>query len=468
MKDKVFIIWSGSKEVAIKIADKLRARDYFCEVGGNHDNNSEHLSVNATVIDQMNRCNQAIAIFQNKATTGRVAENLIFELGYVLARYGARKLHCVKRLRDEIKMPSDFDNSFIEGLNDESEEAFVNDVVKYFSERQKLAVEENKMSLIGRRYKMKEFIESHYSSGGAHCSDYELAQYMLFYMSAAQIFGEEEKVMTELFEFKKQYQSKFSLELMMSVNECYYFLKMLTCRKSENNEVYIDTAAYTEFMKQATDIDKKIVNDIKGPFDEWARFILEEQMAYACLLYSGAPKLSDKIRLIMHQSSIKYGFKSLESAVTLSKSVSAKDNNDNIGLIKLLRSYVYRNLFLSNKFINEHKDLLTSQDEKDFDYEAESLKWLEICLTERRELVLNYGNGVVDSGIYENFRMEYYLILAEYLTTMSIEKMDMMDYFLLKSELSSYMEDIKANGQKTNVYIEKIFGYYIKMSDPED
>ena len=464
MKDKVFIIWSGSNDIAIKISQLLRAKDYYCEVGGNYGNNSQYISVNATVISQMKQCNQAIVLFKKK-DDGTVSGNLYFELGYVLSRYGAKKVHCVKHKDEKIELPSDFDNSFVSAIDAATDDEFAKNVVDYFFERQKLSVDENKMSLIGKRYKMREFIENHYSVNGSNCSDYELAQYVLFYTSAGQIFGEEQKVEEELSAFKKHNQQYFSIELLQSVNDSIAFLEMLLRRKSHNNEVYIDAKTFNTFMIQAKDLDKKIVTDNKGPFDEWLRFILEEQMAYACLLYSGEPTLVEKMRLNMHIASVKCGLRSLDSAAALSSSVSSKNNNDNIGLISLLKSYVYRNLFLSYRYIGAHKGEVNDAAFTDVDCEAESSKWLEECLKTRRELVLNYGNGIVDSGIYENFRMEYYLILAEFLTYQSIETIGEMDYYLLKSELSSYIEDVKLNGQKTNVYIEKIANYHSNLSE---
>ena len=49
---------------------------------------------------------------------------------------------------------------------------------------------------------IRERIEYHYSEYGSKCSDYELAQYVLYYLQAAQLFGDEEKVLKEMIEFK--------------------------------------------------------------------------------------------------------------------------------------------------------------------------------------------------------------------------------------------------------------------------
>ena len=113
MKDRVFIAWSGSKEVATLVKDILEKKyNYVCSVGGNSDNNSQLSSVGDTVLQQIKTCNQAIVIFQNRGD-GAVSNNLFFELGYVLASYGQKKVHCVKKISENVVLPTDFDNAFV-------------------------------------------------------------------------------------------------------------------------------------------------------------------------------------------------------------------------------------------------------------------------------------------------------------------------------------------------------------------
>ena len=113
MKDKIFIIWSGTNQVAQKVKNILENEyNYICYVGGNYNNDSQMVSIGDTVIRQMKSCNQAIVIFQNK-DTGVISNNLFYELGYVSSEYGMKKVHCVRKMHDNILSPSDFDNSFV-------------------------------------------------------------------------------------------------------------------------------------------------------------------------------------------------------------------------------------------------------------------------------------------------------------------------------------------------------------------
>ena len=116
MKDKIFIIWSGENKTAMMVKNILENKhNYLCYVGGNQYNDSQMLSIGDTVVNQMKTCNQAIVIFSNKNNSG-VSNNLYFELGFVSSNYGMKKVHCVKRHNDNIILPSDFDNSFVENI----------------------------------------------------------------------------------------------------------------------------------------------------------------------------------------------------------------------------------------------------------------------------------------------------------------------------------------------------------------
>lgn len=81
MKDRVFIIWSGSNEVAMNVKTIMESEgNYVCSIGGNSDNDSTFSSIGDTVIQQIKNCNQAIVIFENRSD-GKVSNNLFSNSG---------------------------------------------------------------------------------------------------------------------------------------------------------------------------------------------------------------------------------------------------------------------------------------------------------------------------------------------------------------------------------------------------
>lgn len=76
MKDKIFIVWSGSDKIAKRVKRDLENNhSYICFVGGSFEGDTQMLTVGDTVLRQMRSCNQAIVIFSNK-NDGHISSNL--------------------------------------------------------------------------------------------------------------------------------------------------------------------------------------------------------------------------------------------------------------------------------------------------------------------------------------------------------------------------------------------------------
>lgn len=440
MKDKIFIAWSGSNSIAIKVKSILEARNYKCTIGGNSDNNSTYTSVGDTVIQQIKNCNQAIIIFQNRAD-GNVSNNVFFELGYVLASYGQQKIHCVKKADEQIILPSDFDNSFVEPIVCADDDGFVKGILDYFFARQKMSINENKMLLINNRYRMHDYIQRHFSEQGSKCSDYELAQYILFYLQAAQMFGDERKVYAELKQFKDDFHSYFSDELAIAVNMgISYFEMSSNILAREDGEFYIERRVFTRFRDSYLKCKEDLIEDDTGMFHEWANAFISQRLNYAYLLFSNNPDLTEEKLIKNVEMSRQWGEIALADMEKLESFATIKDNNDHKGILSLFRSYIYRNMFICCKKLHD---------------EEGELSWLNKSKKERTALKNNFEIGSIDSQLYDNFAMEYYLTLVEYLVyadKLGLDEDDVEDY---KEEIKEYIEQ---STKQTNYskYVDRI------------
>ena len=441
MKDNIFIVWSGSNEIALKIKKILETKNYKCTIGGNADNNSQFSSVGDTVIQQIKACNQAIVVVQNRAD-GKVSNNLFFELGYVLASYGQTKVHCVKRSNEQVVLPSYFDNSFVESIPcDGSDEQFVNGIINYFIDRQKMSININKMILINNRYKIHDYIQRHFSEQGSKCSDYELAQYILFYLQAGHMFGDGEKIRKEMKQFKDRFHSYFSDELSLAVNICIAFFDMILNIKSrEDGEFYIERSTFRQFRDRYLEYREEIIDDDMGTFDEWAKVFLSEHLTYAYSLYSCCPDLSEENSKKNMEKSKYWAEVAFQDLKLLENSAPVRDNNDHKGILSLFYAYVYRNLFLSCKKLGDKKG---------------ELEWLIKTKKERTMLKTNFEVGSIDSQLYDNFSMEYYLTLIEYLSyaeELELDEDDIEDY---RDEIKTYLKETKRQSEHSK-YVERI------------
>lgn len=445
MKDKVFIGWSGSNKAALEVKKLLEQNNsYVCSIGGNSDNNSQYSSVGDTVLQQIRECNQAIIIFQNRAD-GAVSNNLFFELGYVLSLYGQKKVHCVKRAHEQVVLPSDFDNSFVEAIDDSgvNGKTFEQGIVEYFIGRQKMSITDNKMYLINNRYILHDKIQSHYSETGSKCSDYELAQYIMFYMQAAHMFGDEKKILKEISDFKQAHHYDFSPELALAVNICLSFFDLVLNIQVEKEtaEVFVEKKLFWRVKQDYTHYLNQIICDETGIFDEWAQTFIYEHLTYAHMLVSNNKSLTYEVRKSLKEEAITYGNITIEKINDLLKQAPSKENNDEIGLISLLKAYVYRNIFLAKQFLG-------AQD---------VFEWIDKTLKERESLKNNFSRGTIDTQLYNNFNMEYYLALVNYLSFN--KNIDHFELEMYKDEIYDYLNSIK-NDDSGNAFLKQIAYWY--------
>ena len=429
MKDKIFIIWSGGTAAAHKVKTILENNhNYICMIGGGFGSKADSLTVGDTVIRQMKLCNQAIVIFQKKSG-GEVSDNLYFELGFVTAMYGFKKVHCVCRKGETIALPSDFDNSFIEMVDGTDDDSFAESIVRYFLKRQKLSVDVNKMSLINNRHTMHDMIQAHYSDMGSRCSDYELAQYILFYMQAAVMFQDDSKALEELRDFKRRHNMEFSKEIAVAVNLSIALLEVQVGLNNADGTVYLGEASFRKYYNACKNLLEEIDEDDSGTFDEWARTFATENISYACCLYSQNPDTPESMRNSLLERTIRYAKKALESMEKLERVTPVEENNDDVGLIALFRAYVYRHLFIASKYLDN----------------GEAGDWLSKALKQRAQLVRTFSDQAVDSTLYMNFEMEYYLVLVEYLNYTGKENIDPFEYEMYLSEIDEFIARIERN-----------------------
>lgn len=439
MKDKIFIIWSGENKTAMMVKNILENKhNYLCYVGGNQYNDSQMLSIGDTVVKQMKTCNQAIVIFSNKNNSG-VSNNLYFELGFVSSNYGMKKVHCVKCHNDNITLPSDFDNSFVENIMASNEEEYVEGIVNYFLTRQKLSVDTNKMYLINNRYIIHEMLQVHYSDIGSKCSDYELAQYVLFYTQSGILYQDEYKILEELKNFKRQYFNEFSAELHQSVNLCIAYLEVASNLISIGDIVYIDSDIFRSYFNVCKNMLQEINEDSFGSFNDWAKLILSENLAFVCTLYASNPDTPENLKQQLYRKSIEYAEIGITYINKLEHSTACKENNDNVGLVSLFKAFLYRHLFNSYRVI-------------DFD-KAE--KWIKLSLKERQSLLNIFDVNSVDTKIYNNFEIQYYVNLSEYIDYIKPDNIDEFEYMMYINDIDNFISKYQSE-RNVHAYIHKI------------
>ena len=105
----IFIGWSGNKALADKLADLImnKTGDHAIVGGGQ----PKDMFIGAQVIDQINRCDTAIILAEDK--NGMISPNLMFEWGYISAKFSVSNIHAFLLNKQSKDLPSDLMGSWV-------------------------------------------------------------------------------------------------------------------------------------------------------------------------------------------------------------------------------------------------------------------------------------------------------------------------------------------------------------------
>lgn len=112
MTENVFIAWGGNAPMALRVGEILKERGYFPEVGGTKKGASpQSFTVNANVIEQMQRSSIAIIlvqkIYENGKPTNEFRPNIMFEWGYLARQNRNDCIHVYLIGLDRRELPTD-------------------------------------------------------------------------------------------------------------------------------------------------------------------------------------------------------------------------------------------------------------------------------------------------------------------------------------------------------------------------
>jgi hypothetical protein len=159
-------------------------------------------------------------------------------------------------------------------------------------------------------------------------------------------------------------------------------------------------------------------------------------MAFAYMLFgNNAP---EGMRPMINARIVDYAHKTIGAIEVLESRAPCKENNDEIGLLSLFRAYVYRNLFLAKQLLGE----------------PDADEWLAKTLKERESLKNTFGRGTIDSKLYDNFCMEYYLSLVN-LLSFHEQEYDEFEIMMYKQEVRAYLDSVLKN-DTSNIFLTQI------------
>ncbi len=437
MKGKVFIAWSGDNHIAHKVKKFLEEKDYKGVVGGQSGTDGS-LFVGSAVLAEIDQCNQAIFIVQEKNEKEPISGNIMFELGYALSRFNSNKIHVFYINLEKIKgkIPSDLEGIWsnvldMSDINDEQETSRIAEkITEAFLEKQKNVVPEEKMSIVNSYYSIKDTVRDYHLL--PKCSEYEFAQLVLIFSQAAYMFDDVSSALSELRNLIKRLTNvSEELDYAIRFGVCYLEIFEKVINK-EVGRMYLEKGDYRKIKRQLLSLLEKGQTWNKDDFSLWYLALVNDSINYSTILYSYLPDLDTEERIKAMESSIEYGESCLSSCDELAK------NNMNRQLVELYRAYMYRNLATAYMGGVGPKE--------------QGIEFLKKSFESRKYLFEYYEMHEINSRLFDNFELEYFLVLSERFEYVEDEEIleDLLD------DCADYVKKMKDSEREKNYFIHKI------------
>ncbi|MBQ8406815.1 MAG: nucleotide-binding protein [Clostridia bacterium] len=326
--DSIFIGWSGNKELAQALAAKFKdSGKYQAIVGGGTPSN---MYLGAQVIEQINGCDSAILLVENKTVEGHefISPNLMFEWGYLVSHLSAKKINTVLINISKSSIPSDVLGTWLEEKTldrtvEGAEEKFVQEVYESFEKRYEEEIEFSYFDIINDWKNCFPEIKNQNTS-----TDREMCCYIIFGCLAAYYYGDNEDLkravsllsctddtVRTVVLFAKSYIDVFldSKNMMVPLTDA---------------QVFKVDKTFNSVLKKKRSLSKKL--------DDFLDILCYDAKGLAYSLFLRNDGLDDEIKEFADSEARK----SMETVLTL-LSTFEKDFTDNNCIVLLIKSYIY-------------------------------------------------------------------------------------------------------------------------------
>lgn len=441
MKGKVFLAWSGTNVLATQVAVRLRQEGYDAIVGGagqdQRGNQSGDFFVGATVLGQINQCYQAIFIVQKKSD-GFISNNLMFELGYALGKISPTRIHMfyIDIDKKDPKIPSDLEGCWAEYYSSDNE-ALVEIIAGKFLENQRMIIPENKFMVMDAYFSEREKLRNYCET--PTCSDYELAQYVLFFSQAAYIFDDleqGEKTLRILGNTLARNAICRELSLAIQFGECY--LRVFAKWKRTKDLLYLrrrDMDELVDDLNEQVETVSKWKNE--DDFKNWFMVLLNNTINYAMMLGSNDPDISLDTQLdILRRSE-----KSARDCLRYCRKLLSLKDDRNAQCVHIYQAYMNRNLATMYQRLHGEQKQISQSLNKSF--------------RERVELFDYCKLGDINTRLREYFETEYILAMAE-LMDFHRDQLKPEKFRAYRRKCRDHVEKIKETNKERAYYASKI------------
>jgi len=506
---RVFIAWSGNKALANTLASYIRQNQpgIHCTVGGTDSVINE--SINATVKDQMMKCDRAIILLR-KNDAGTLSGNVLFELGYLMAKKSNRvHLFLLDMDTKDSAIPSDLHGVWASGTiktihadtgKKKSNSEIAREIGSIFFNSLYKTVHGNKMELIEQWYRTKDHINNHLTD--PTCADFGLAQYVLCYLFSAKFFMDiKNDVKAELENLERKLKKSCSPELSIAIDCALNTFELLdSIQVADNNsDIYMTESDYNEIYSIYEDLliaidelkipekfnasgtltnesQTKAMDDM-GDFSavqqecygDWVemklflRVVINNFIEFAQLMMLYNSDITPKYKLNICDEMLRISQQTVNDCKEMILSDYDECVNNNEHFCTLIAAYMYRGMacaVLTKKQLLE-SDTITGVKKTDELFELHKI-YLKKSLAEREKLYKTYHRPKAGGIIFDSIELEYFLAIAEYYPFETDKKKQ--EYYLKKLKYYVAKTENRHNQMKSqnDVFFQKIYSYVPK------
>lgn len=326
--DKIFIGWSGNKELAEKLAATFKEKGK-CQavVGGGIPSN---MYLGAQVIEQINSCDSAILLVENKIVDGKefISPNLMFEWGYLVAHLSAQKINTILINIPKTSIPSDVLGTWLEEKTldrtvDGAEDKFVKEVYESFEKRYEAEFEFSYFNIINEWKKCLPEIKDQNT-----LTNREMCCFIIFGCLAAYYYGDNVDLKKAVSSLTCTDDTLRTVVLFAkSYIDIFLDTKNMMIPLSESQLFKVDTTFNTVLARKRS-LTKKI--------DDFLDILCYDAKGLSYSLYLRNEGLDDEIKTFAQNEARR----SMETVLEL-LSEFERAFTDNNCLVLLIKSYIY-------------------------------------------------------------------------------------------------------------------------------
>ena len=317
----IFIGWGGNKSLADKVADLIMTKtDDHAIVGGGQP---KDMFIGAQVIDQINRCDTAILLVEDK--NGMISPNLMFEWGYISAKFAVSNIHAFLLNKQSKDLPSDLMGSWVNEVAFDatslSEQELGEMILDTFLQNTKNRAVRNYFDLINKWKKIYTYL-----TDGTPNSNQALCEYILSGCLAAYYY--QDNIMLR--------QTLNNLKMPIAVNIVVQFAKSYVdiFIQSENMTKPLSQQDYFSVMQVFETIEKR-----QKQFSTDVEMLLDilnyDAYGLANVLFMKNPDLDDETKKFCSNKAKECFEKDLKLM-----DIFEETYKNNVCLVLLLRSYI--------------------------------------------------------------------------------------------------------------------------------